>query len=69
MSESETNETVQGKKSDNKDENRFSHLTADVCVYMRLRVCESTRAQRAKGCDTFKCCRKNKDNGEQKLTS
>lgn len=39
MSESETNETVQGKKSDNKAENRFSHLTADVCVYVRQRVC------------------------------
>lgn len=36
---SETNETVQGKKNDNKAEDRFSHLTTDVCVNVRLRVC------------------------------
>lgn len=40
MSEIEIDETVQGKKSYNKAEDRFSHLTADACMYVRLRVCK-----------------------------
>lgn len=39
MSENENNQAFQCKKSDKIAENRFSHLTADVCVYVRLHVC------------------------------